>query len=412
MTVPSDSVPEPPETSHGPVAPTPSVPPPPLEQWHLDVEDDWPWALPADGQEPFTNPPTPNGDTAVPDQVRTDPGSSSSHAAAGSWSPTADNAEASCLSTEQQAHTTGSAVESVSSTAPTPVRPPDGQQTITRTAAERHSLSAYARLSNATASTPDPAISGATPTICSNTPPDRGSADAPSVVQIVEAMLFVGGPPLTAAVAASVIRGLTAEAFVQAIERLNHRYRQQRRPYVIVRRDDGYALTVLPAYRALRQRLYGEPRTVRLSQAALDVLAIVAYRQPVTKAEVDALRGQDSAAALRQLLRFGLIAVHHRGEDGPYPAPNSRTGVPRADQPAASPPPSQAATPSVRLENVTTVQTTAADMTSEPPPDAPQDVRYGTTPHFLRFFGLASLDDLPRLASDLNVNAAGLLRPR
>jgi chromosome segregation and condensation protein ScpB len=193
-------------------------------------------------------------------------------------------------------------------------------------------------------------------------------------------MLFVGGPPLTAETAATAIRGLTEETFHHSLQELNRRYRRQKRPYAIVSRDNGYVLELLPAYQHLRERIYGGPRTVRLSQAALDVLAIVAYRQPLTKAEVDALRGQESGPQLRQLLRLGLITMLHRGERLPTPDTASPPAIPSPDEqtPSSSP-----------------------DFLSVASSDTPtQAVRYGTTPRFLRFFGLTSLDDLPRLATD------------
>ncbi len=165
----------------------------------------------------------------------------------------------------------------------------------------------------------------------------------PSPEQLVEAMLFVGGHPLAAAVACAAVRGLTAERFQEAIASLNRRYRDQRRPYAVEARDDGFVLAVRPAYRHLRERLFAGPRETRLSQPALDVLSVVVYRQPVGKADVDAVRGTDSGPTLRQLVRLGLVAVRHRAEA------------------------------------------------------AVREVRYGTTPRFLQVFGLASLDELPRL---------------
>jgi segregation and condensation protein B len=165
----------------------------------------------------------------------------------------------------------------------------------------------------------------------------------PSPEQLIEAMLFVGGHPLSADVACSAVRGLTPERFQSAVDVLNRRYREQWRPYAIEARDDGFVLVVRSTYRNLRERLFGGPRETRLSQPALDVLSVVAYRQPVGKAEVDAIRGTDSGAVLRQLVRLGMIAVQHRAESGA------------------------------------------------------REVRYGTTPRFLQVFGLASLDELPRL---------------
>jgi segregation and condensation protein B len=171
----------------------------------------------------------------------------------------------------------------------------------------------------------------------------------PSPEQLIEAMLFVGGHPLTDAVACAAVRGLTAEQFRDAVATLNRRYREQRRPYAVEARDDGFVLVVRPGYRNLRERLFGGPREARLSQPALDVLSVVAYRQPVGKAEVDAIRGTDSGAVLRQLVRLGLVVVQHRADA------------------------------------------------------AGREVRYGTTARFLQVFGLASLDELPRLGDSSQV---------
>ncbi|MBM3978965.1 MAG: SMC-Scp complex subunit ScpB [Planctomycetes bacterium] len=171
----------------------------------------------------------------------------------------------------------------------------------------------------------------------------------PSPEQLIEAMLFVGGHPLATEVACSAVRGLTPERFQLAIDALNRRYREQWRPYSIEARADGFVLVARPAYRNLRERLFGGPRETRLSQPALDVLAVVAYRQPVGKAEIDAIRGTDSGPTLRQLIRLGLVAVQHR-----------------------------------------------ADATG-------REVRYGTAPRFLQVFGLDSLDELPRLGDAAQV---------
>jgi segregation and condensation protein B len=166
---------------------------------------------------------------------------------------------------------------------------------------------------------------------------------APTTPQrIVEALLFVGGEPLTVKRACDIVRGLTAEQFTQAIDDLNHAYRRQGRPYAIQPQGQGYVLELRPRYRGIAEKLLGGVREARLSTAAVDVLALVAYRQPATKAEVDSLRGAESGALLRQLVRRGLIQVVYRGD---------------AEQ---------------------------------------KQVSYGTTPRFLEMFGLQSLDDLPR----------------
>jgi segregation and condensation protein B len=168
------------------------------------------------------------------------------------------------------------------------------------------------------------------------------TAAPPPLLRIVEALLFVGGAPLTASRAGEAIRGLTEPQFLQHIDTLNRAYRQQGRPYAIQSQGQGYVLTLRPRFRSVLERLHGGPREARLSPAALDVLALVAYRQPATKQEIDGLRGAESGALLRQLVRRSLINVAHRG-DG-----------------------------------------------------AQREVSYGTTPRFLELFQLRGLEDLPQ----------------
>jgi segregation and condensation protein B len=172
--------------------------------------------------------------------------------------------------------------------------------------------------------------------------PISGTDSPPPPQRIIEALLFVGGAPLTAERAAEVIRGLTPEQFTDAVAALNQAYRQQGRPYAIQPQDKGYVLGLRPRFREVIEKLYGTGREARLSNAAVDVLALVAYRQPVSKQEVDSLRGMESGAILRQLVRRGLIAVVQRAES------------------------------------------------------ARREVAYGTTSRFLELFGLRSLEDLPR----------------
>jgi len=168
------------------------------------------------------------------------------------------------------------------------------------------------------------------------------AVEGPSVEQIIEAAYFVGGPPLGVEQFRLGLR-LPSEVVLAAIDNLNRRYRSQRRPYAIVSKGSGFVMAVKPQFRALREKLFGGPREARLSQPALDVLAVVAYRQPIDKAEIDTLRGSDSAGMLRTLVRLGLVSVLRRAEAG-------HTAV-----------------------------------------------SYGTTPRFLGLFHLSDLDDLPRL---------------
>jgi segregation and condensation protein B len=174
----------------------------------------------------------------------------------------------------------------------------------------------------------------------------RTPGTPPSPLRIIEALLFVGGSALTAERACEAIRGLTPGQFLQALDTLKRDYRRQGRPYTLQPTEQGYVLALRPRYRPVLEKLYGAVREARLSPAAVDVLALVAYRQPATKQEIDSVRGAESGGILRQLVRRELIAVVHRAETGQ------------------------------------------------------REVCYGTTARFLEVFGLSSLDDLPR-AQDL-----------
>ena len=131
----------------------------------------------------------------------------------------------------------------------------------------------------------------------------------PSPLQIIEALLFVGGQPLKSEHAEEVIRGLTHEQFRETVESLNRLYRAQNRPYQILRGSQGYSLRILPRYSTIRERLFGGPREARLNQSALDVVSLIAYRQPIPKSEIDNLRGVESGGVVRQLVRLGLISL-------------------------------------------------------------------------------------------------------
>ncbi|GBD37297.1 Segregation and condensation protein B [bacterium HR36] len=208
------------------------------------------------------------------------------------------------------------------------------------------------------------------------------------------------GKPLTAKRAAEIIPGLTEDQFSQIIGQLQRRYREQGRPYGFVRQGEGYLLTLRPQYRFLIEKLYGERKETTLSLAAIEVLAIVAYRQPVSRGTIDALRGRDSTAVIRQLLRRGLIAVH-TGEPPPTapstePQSSSHT---QAEAMAASGP---ATLPEDRAPIPDNSGTDNAAQATAASRQARREAHYITTPRFLALFGLRDLSDLPR-TDDLQV---------
>ncbi|MEN6458762.1 MAG: SMC-Scp complex subunit ScpB [Thermoguttaceae bacterium] len=129
---------------------------------------------------------------------------------------------------------------------------------------------------------------------------------------ILEAMLFVGdgnNQPLTPARAAELMRDVAVDEIPSLVDELNRRYDAEGAAYRIVGEGDGYRLSLRDEYESLRDRFYGRIREARLSQAAVDVLALVAYQQPITSEKVGHLRGKPSSHVLSQLVRRGLLRI-------------------------------------------------------------------------------------------------------
>ena len=161
---------------------------------------------------------------------------------------------------------------------------------------------------------------------------------------IFEAMLFVGNRdnrPLTPARAAELMRDVEQDEIPALVDALNQCYATRGAACRIVGEGDGYRLTLCDEFRSLRNRFFGRIREARLSQAAIDVLALVAYQQPIAGEKIGRLRGKPSRHVLAHLVRRGLLRVER-------PDPKRRT------------------------------------------------THYRTTDRFLKLFHLRSLDDLPR----------------
>lgn len=165
---------------------------------------------------------------------------------------------------------------------------------------------------------------------------------------ILEALLFVGHPqnrPLSPHQAAEIMQGVQPEEVAALVAELNTQYEASGRPYCIVFENGGYRMKLRPELEGLREGFFGKVRHVRLSPQALEVLAIVAYKQPITVKEVNRLRGKPSGGILAQLVRRDLLTVTD---------PPAERGTRQAAQ-------------------------------------------YRTTQRFLELFGLQSLEDLPQL---------------
>jgi segregation and condensation protein B len=133
---------------------------------------------------------------------------------------------------------------------------------------------------------------------------------------IAEAILFVGHPenqPLSSRLIAALMRGVSPDEVDRLIQELNAEYAAQQAPYEIAVVSGGYALQLRSEFDRLRNKLYGRVREARLSQAAIEVLALVAYNQPVGRERIDQLRGKPSAPLLSHLVRRDLLSVERAG---------------------------------------------------------------------------------------------------
>lgn len=164
----------------------------------------------------------------------------------------------------------------------------------------------------------------------------------------MEALLFASQAPLSAAELARGDESLDEEQVERAITELRHEYEREGRAFGVFEMAGGYQLLTRPEYAPVLERFDTVPLPARLSGPALETLAIIAYRQPVGRAEIEEIRGVGAGGVLRTLQDREMVGVVGRAE-----------GLGRP-------------------------------------------LLYGTTDRFLEHFGFRSLDDLPR-ADELSV---------
>ncbi len=163
---------------------------------------------------------------------------------------------------------------------------------------------------------------------------------------IVEALLFSTDAPLSGSKLAQLLGVGDAKGIKGHVETLNDRYASTGAAFRIESIAKGYQLMTLPVYNRWVAKLHKSRSEARLSQAALETLAIVAYKQPVLRVDIEAIRGVACGDMLVRLREANLVRIVGRAEEIGRP------------------------------------------------------LLYGTTPRFLDVFGLASLKDLPKLDPD------------
>ena len=161
----------------------------------------------------------------------------------------------------------------------------------------------------------------------------------------LEAVLLMARVPLTARKLGQLADLADGKQSRTIIRELNRKYDQIGRSFQIKRIAGGYQMMTRPKFADWIGRLERESRFPKISRSAMETLTIVAYRQPIIKADVEAIRGVSSGEMLRQLLEAGLIRIVGRSENlgRPYLYGTTRDflaifgfasirGLPRADQ--------------------------------------------------------------------------------
>jgi segregation and condensation protein B len=160
---------------------------------------------------------------------------------------------------------------------------------------------------------------------------------------IIEALIFAADAPLTLNELSAILDGMETTRIQTGIEELNTDYEQTGRSFYIAAVAGGFQYAVRPEHARWIRRLYKGRLPSRLTQASLECLAIVAYKQPISRTEIESIRGVNVDGVLRTLLDRNLIRIAGRGESVGRP------------------------------------------------------ILYATTTDFLKYFGLNRLTDLPKL---------------
>ena len=136
--------------------------------------------------------------------------------------------------------------------------------------------------------------------------------------RIIEAILFVSGRPVSLATFYKKLEGCSAPDIEAALSELLAEYNYSDRALEIVQVSGGYQMRTKLDYKEWVKRFVKE-KDVELTRSVLETLAVIAYKQPVAKREVDALRGVDSSRAVKHLLERKLIEIAGRNEDDGKP---------------------------------------------------------------------------------------------
>ena len=143
--------------------------------------------------------------------------------------------------------------------------------------------------------------------------PDAIPAQKPKL--ILEAILFAASEPISVEQFQGVLPELGKRAIRTELDELRQDYQEMRRSFRLVEIANGYQICTGPEYSAWIQQFYTRQVRVKLSPSALETLAIVAYKQPITRTDVAAIRGVNSDSVINSLVEKGLVRIAGR-KDG------------------------------------------------------------------------------------------------
>src|SRR5712691_8223951 len=148
--------------------------------------------------------------------------------------------------------------------------------------------------------------------------------------RVIEALLFSAQEPLSIRELAAAIKGagaddpaaagpnefarVTEAQIAVALEELKIEYVQEQRAFQIIEKAEGWQLATDAAFAKWVRQLFPVPKPTRLSAPALETSAIIAYRQPITRADVEAVRGVNIDGVLQTLMERGLVKIAGRAE--------------------------------------------------------------------------------------------------
>jgi len=180
--------------------------------------------------------------------------------------------------------------------------------------------------------------------------------DINQLKSVIESLLFINERPIELTELSEILETNRGE-IIPALEELKKDYQQRKSGICIVQVAGGYQMCSTPENETWVKRMYQERNKQKLSTASLETLAIIAYKQPITRVEIEAIRGVNVDGVVKKLGDFGLIKIGGR-----------------------------------------------KDVIGKP-------FLYITTRKFLEYFGINSLKDLPKLEEFANLSSSEIMQP-